>query len=217
MGNLSIGRLDKGTIKLLHILLVLILLMFALGYLASSRHWKSESRRHEDNYNILSKDASNAIDGISNTLKLTREQFESEKGGYIDSINKLNDERIKLKRVLHFTQFELKKYRENVPVNATDSFLYYLRDTIFLGRIAKMQDSCLSVKVFIPDTGNVVYFTPSLTLKGSLIIYEGKRRKQLHIGKLNLFRVGGRLTTAKMNTNCDSAEISIQDIEIIKN
>ena len=201
----------KKNITIILALLLGISILFSFGFYSAYRKSKQAREIAEDNFRSTRvKDST----GFAITLQLTTDQFESELHGYVDSINKLNDEKIKLSRVLRFTQFELKKARENVRVQTRDSFIF--GDTIRLGRKAWLRDSCMSVEVFAPDTGAYVYFTTKMNITGSVIVYRGKRRNQHEIFGLKLFRTGKRLTSAKLNTNCDGVQINLNDIEIVR-
>lgn len=201
----------KKHLNIILIIITVIALMFALGFYKAYKDSKAARQVAEDNFKSTRvKDST----GFAVTLRLTTDQLQQEIGVYLDSINKLNDEKIKLNKVLRFTQFELSKSRVNIPVLSTDTFR--IHDTIPIGRKAFIRDSCMSVEVFAPDTGKYIYFTTKLNVTGSIIVYRGKRRNQHSIFGLNLFRTGARLTSAKMNTNCDGAAIEIKDIEIVK-
>lgn len=205
--------IKKNLLKIA-LLVVFLLLCFISGIYLSKAGWKKRAITAEDNYASSKIESQKLGDGFALTLKLTEEQFEAELNGYVDSINTLNDEKIKLSRILRFTQFQLEQERKNIKVETRDSFIY--GDTVRIGRKAWLRDSCMSVEVFAPDTGSYVYFTTKLSIKGSLIVYEGLRRNQHTLFGMNIFRSGKRLTTAKMNTNCDGAELDVKDIEVIR-
>ena len=206
-------NLKRNYINILISIIFILLGLFAVMYISKSG-WKLRAITAEDNYTSSQVENQRLGDGFALTLKLTEDQFRSEVGTYLDSINKLNEENIKLSHVLRVTRWKLEKERKNIKVETRDSFIY--GDTVRIGRKAWLRDSCMSVEVFAPDTGAYIYFTTKLSLDGSLVIYEGKRRTQHSIFGFNLFRSGRRLTTAKMNTNCDGAEIDVKDIEVIK-
>ena len=195
------------------VLIVLAILISAIFLLMLERDsWKHKAIIANENYEaelLLSKQLN---DGHSRTLQLTKDQFREREGAYLDSLNKLSDDKIKLAHVLRLTKFQLSKKQE-ARVEWRDSLI--AGDTIRIGRCVSVVDSCLSVDVFEPEGSDTAYVSLELDIKASVIVYEGKRSNQAKLFGINLFRYGKRITTAKMNTNCDNASIIIEDIEII--
>jgi hypothetical protein len=177
-----------------------------------------ESGKHKaiianENYEAQLLKSKGLANGYTRTLQLTQDQFKEREGSYLDSINKLSDEKIKLAHVLRLTKFELSK-KQQVRVEWRDSLI--AGDTVRVGRCVSVMDSCLSINVFEPEGSDTAYVDLQLDIQASVIVYEGKRSKQASLFGLNLFRYGKRITSAKMDTNCENASIIIDDVEIIK-
>ena len=174
--------------------------------------WKHKAIIANENYEAQLLSSKRLADGNARTLQLTQDQFKEREGAYLDSINKLSDEKIKLAHVLRLTKFELSK-KQQVRVEWRDSLI--AGDTIRVGRCVSVMDSCLSINVFEPEGSDTAYVDLQLDIQASVIVYEGKRSKQASLFGLNLFRYGKRITSAKMDTNCENASIIIDDVEII--
>jgi hypothetical protein len=174
--------------------------------------WKHKAIIANENYESQLLSSKQLANGYTRTLLLTEDQFKDREGAYLDSINKLSDDKIKLAHVLRLTKFELSK-KQQVRVEWRDSLI--VGDTIRIGRCVAVNDSCLSINLFEPEGSDTVYVDLELEIKASVIVYEGKRTNQVKLFGLNLFRYGKRTTTAKMNTNCENASIIIDDVEII--
>ena len=197
-------------------ILVVIICAILLGvifFLTLERDaWKHKAIIANENFEAELLNSKRLNDGHARTLQLTQDQFKEREGTYLDSINKLSDDKIKLAHVLRLTKFELSK-KQDVRVEWRDSLI--AGDTVRIGRCVSVIDSCLSVNVFEPEGSDTAYVSSFLDIKASVIVYEGKRTNQAKIFGLNLFRYGKRITSAKMNTNCDNASIIIEDVEII--
>ena len=175
--------------------------------------WKHKAIIANENYEAQLLKSKGLANGYTRTLQLTQDQFKEREGSYLDSINKLSDEKIKLAHVLRLTKFELSK-KQQVRVEWRDSLI--AGDTVRVGRCVSVMDSCLSINVFEPEGSDTAYVDLQLDIQASVIVYEGKRSKQASLFGLNLFRYGKRITSAKMDTNCENASIIIDDVEIIK-
>jgi hypothetical protein len=174
--------------------------------------WKHKAIIANENYEAQLLSSKQLANGYTRTLLLTQDQFKEREGTYLDSINKLSDDKIKLAHVLRLTKFELSK-KQQTRVEWRDSLI--AGDTVRIGRCVSIDDSCLSVKLFEPEGSDTVYVDLQLDIQASVIVYEGKRTNQVKLFGLNLFRYGKRTTSAKMNTNCENASIIIDDVEII--
>lgn len=199
------------TIIAVAIIAILLLLLFLQSM--ERRAWKNKAIIATGNYEAEVLNGLHEADGFTRTLKLTEEQFAQREDAYLDSLNELMDDKIELSRVLRLTQFRLSRKTQNT-VEWRDSLV--MGDTIRVGRIISSKDSCLSVSVFEPANSDSAFVSTFLSIKGSVIVYEGNRSKQAKLFGMNLFRYGKRITSAKMNTNCDEADVIIQDIEVIK-
>ena len=195
------------------VVIICAILLGVIFFLTAERNaWKHKAIIANENYEaelLLSKKIAN---GQTRTLQLTKDQFKEREGAYLDSINKLSDDKIKLDNVLRMTKFELSK-KQQVRVEWRDSLI--VGDTIRIGRCVAVNDTCLSINLFEPEGSDTVYVDLELDIKASVIVYEGKRSKQAKLLGLNLFRYGKRITSAKMDTNCENASIIIEDVEII--
>lgn len=214
MGRLIKGLSGSMTRSLIAVLVIVLLFAACGGLLAWGIGWRKNAKLQEGNYSALFIAHQKQGDGFALAQQLTKQQFDARVGGLLDSLKNLTKENIKLRHVNSLTMIELRKERENIKSLTRDSLIP--GDTIRLGRLAMVMDSCLKVDVFIPDTGDVVYFSTKLRMKANLIMYEGKRRRQVKLLGLNLFRVGSRHTSAQLVTNCDSAKVDVQHIERIK-
>jgi len=174
--------------------------------------WKHKAIIANENYEAQLLSSKRLANGQTRTLQLTKDQFKEREGAYLDSINKLSDDKIKLAHVLRLTKFELSK-KQQVRVEWRDSLI--VGDTVRVGRCVAVTDSCLSIDIFEPEGSDTVYVDLQLDIQASVIVYEGKRSKQAKLFGLNLFRYGKRITSAKMDTNCENASIIIDDVEII--
>jgi len=202
----------KNRERILVVIICAILLGVIFFLTAERNAWKHKAIIANENYEaelLLSKKIAN---GQTRTLQLTQDQFKAREESYLDSINKLSDEKIKLSHVLRMTKFELSK-KQQTRVEWRDSLI--VGDTIRIGRCVAVNDSCLSINLFEPEGSDTVYVDLVLDIKASVIVYEGKRSKQVKLFGLNLFRYGKRITSAKMDTNCENASIIIEDVEII--
>ena len=195
------------------VVIICAILLGVIFFLTAERNaWKHKAIIANENYEaelLLSKKIAN---GQTRTLQLTKDQFKEREESYLDSINKLSDDKIKLDNVLRMTKFELSK-KQQVRVEWRDSLI--VGDTIRIGRCVAVNDTCLSINLFEPEGSDTVYVDLELDIKASVIVYEGKRSKQAKLFGLNLFRYGKRITSAKMDTNCENASIIIEDVEII--
>lgn len=195
------------------VVIICAILLGVIFFLTLERNaWKHKAIIANENYEaelLLSKKIAN---GQTRTLQLTQDQFKAREESYLDSINKLSDEKIKLSHVLRMTKFELSK-KQQTRVEWRDSLI--AGDTIRIGRCVAVNDSCLSINLFEPEGSDTVYVDLVLDIKASVIVYEGKRSKQAKLFGLNLFRYGKRITSAKMDTNCENASVIIEDVEII--
>jgi hypothetical protein len=197
-------------------ILVVIICAILLGVIflltLERNAWKHKAIIANENYEAELLNSKQLNDGHARTLQLTQDQFKEREGAYLDSINKLSDDKIKLANVLRLTKFQLSK-KQQTRVEWRDSLI--AGDTIRIGRTIADTDSCLSINVFEPESSDTAYVSSFLDIKASVIVYEGKRTNQVKLFGLNLFRYGKRITSAKMDTNCENASIIIEDVEII--
>jgi len=195
------------------VVIICAILLGVIFFLTLERNaWKHKAIIANENYEAELLNSKQLNDGHTRTLLLTKDQFKEREGAYLDSINKLSDDKIKLAHVLRLTKFELSK-KQQVRVEWRDSLI--VGDTVRIGRCVAIDDSCLSINIFEPEGSDTVYVDLQLDIQASVIVYEGKRTNQVKLFGLNLFRYGKRTTTAKMNTNCENASIIIDDVEII--
>jgi hypothetical protein len=195
------------------VVIICAILLGVIFFLTIERDaWKHKAIIANENYEAQLLSSKQLANGQARTLQLTQDQFKEREGAYLDSLNKLSDEKIKLSHVLRMTKFELTK-KQQTRVEWRDSLI--AGDTIRIGRCVSVNDTCLSVNLFEPEGSDTVYVDLVLDIKASVIVYEGKRTNQVKLFGLNLFRYGKRITSAKMDTNCDNASIIIEDVEII--
>jgi hypothetical protein len=192
---------------------ILVLIIICVSTCADRHAWREKAITAEANYEAEYLNSLHKSNGYTNTLNLTKEQFERREDGYLDSLNNILDENIKLSRVLRMTKFNINtKYSDRIIWR--DSLI--LGDTIRLGRIISSKNECMAFDVFEPKGSDTTFVTSSLSVKGSVIVYKGKRNKQVRLFGVKLFRYGRRNTSAKMVTTCKDAEVFIQDVEVVK-
>jgi len=197
------------------ILTVAIILFFLFGFsFAKWQHWKDEARRHENNWNASIMSAQNERNGFAIQQRLTKDQFDQKYGKLIDSLNRISKENIRLNRMLSFTRIELERQRLNVKIDWKDSLIN--GDTIRIGRKLMFRDSCVRFDVFYPTDSSYALVSSRLRIKADLLVYRGKRMKQFRPFGIGLWRYGPRQVNAEVFTNCDSASVKVENIEIVK-
>ena len=96
--------------------LVIIICAILLGiifFLTLEREsWKHKAIIANENYEAQLLSSKQLANGHTRTLLLTEDQFKEREGAYLDSINKLSDDKIKLSHVLRLTKFELSKKQQ---------------------------------------------------------------------------------------------------------
>jgi hypothetical protein len=176
--------------------------------------WKDAYHVMSENYESEVENNKRLGDGFTKTLRLTEEQFAEREAEYIDSLSKLSKDKLKLQRVVDFFKIELEKEKKNIKLQWRDSIRP--GDSIRVGRLIKSLENCLKVSLYSPDNDSFAYLSYKYSLDAALVVYKGKRTKDFKIGKLKLWRYGPRSLNAEMFTNCDSAKININHINIIK-
>jgi hypothetical protein len=197
-------------------IILLMAIFFTIGSFLSiwGKGWKAKAIRSETNLNSALTDLTKARTEISITKTLTEQQL---KDFYSPQLQQLEEENIKLKRLLRFTQFELKTERNNIKEFWKDSLIYLPGEIRIAGKKIVSQDSCLKITLFSPQgNDSVVFISTKQSIKGTLAVYLGKRQQEFKLFKRRMFRYGEREKTAKMIINCDSSKVEIEDIEILK-
>jgi hypothetical protein len=169
---------------------LVVLLIFALLLIGKKMvDYKQESDRHESNeYALL-----NPTEG--RVVNLTREQFEDRLGFVVDSLNRVNKERIK--HVQGLTTIKTKIVRKNVPMEVVKW------DTVTKVRQLSYLDSCFTVT--IQDTTLSIEFNDTI----QIVNYLGKRSK-----KFLFFRYGKRHELVKAFSKCGQVEVG--SVKVIK-
>jgi hypothetical protein len=170
----------------------------------------------EGNFNSLNESQQHLTDGFAKTLQLSEAQFEESQKKYVDSLNKVRKENIKLKHITDLTKFELSKANEFNAQWKDSTKIVHDTIPVLVGKKIVVKDSCLTVELFEATGSDTVTISTKLDLKGGLIFYKGKRVKQVSLFKLKLFRYGKRVPSAQMVTNCNDAAIRIENIQVIK-
>lgn len=173
---------------------------------------REENVRLTENNSILHDQRNHLADGFARTVKLTEQEFDREYGSLVDSLDKVSKEKIKVDRVLALTEFRLKHTRRDVRIAWMDSLVY---DTVSVGRKLLFTDSCMKFKLYEPNNPDSVGFaivSGEVDINADIIFYEGKRRKQVKVFGLNLFRYGKRESDAKMFSNCGT--INLRTLEV---
>lgn len=172
---------------LIGLVAVLSLALFLISQKACD--YKKESERHESNeYALL-----NPTQG--RVVNLTKEQFEDRLGFVVDSLNRVNKERIK--HVKGLTTVRTKIVRQNVPMEV----IRY--DTITRVRELAYLDSCFTVSVI--DTTLSIEFADTI----QIVNYLGKRSK-----KFLFIRYGKRHEHVKAFSKCGTVEVG--SVKVIK-
>lgn len=197
-------------------IILLIIIFFIIGAFLSiwGRGWKAKAIRSETNLASALTDLTKARTEISITKTLTEQQLRDFYGPQLD---KLQEENIKLKKLIRFTEFELERERNNIKEFWKDSLIYLPGEIRIAGKKIVTQDSCLKITLFSPlGNDSVVFISTKQSIKGILAVYLGKRQQEFKLFKRRIFRYGEREKTAKMIINCDSSKVEIEDIEILK-
>lgn len=197
-------------------IILLIIIFFIIGAFLSiwGRGWKAKAIRSETNLASALTDLTKARTEISITKTLTEQQL---KDFYGPQLDKLQEENIKLKKLIRFTEFELERERNNIKEFWKDSLIYLPGEIRIAGKKIVTQDSCLKITLFSPlGNDSVVFISTKQSIKGILAVYLGKRQQEFKLFKRRIFRYGEREKTAKMIINCDSSKVEIEDIEILK-
>jgi hypothetical protein len=169
---------------------LVVLLIFALLLIGKKMvDYKQESRRHESNEYALMNPSEGRV------VNLTKEQFEDRLGFVVDSLNRVNKERIK--HVQGLTTVKTKIVRQNVPMEV----IRY--DTVTKVRQLAYLDSCFTVT--IQDTTLSIQFNDTIQIVNHL----GKRSK-----KFLFFRYGKRHELVKAFSKCGTVEVG--SVKIIK-
>lgn len=211
MGNIQTFGLELLK-RFWWIILILLLGASAYYFAKSLDVLRYENQRLRDNNDIAAEERKHLEDGFAKTRKLTEEEFEQEYAAVIDSLDKLTDEKIKVARVLALTEFRLKHVRRDSKIMWNDSLIH---DTIPVGRKLLFSDSCMKFKVYEsnnPDSAQYAVVSGEVDIKADIVFYEGKRRKQVSIFGLNLFRYGKRESDAQMFTNC--GKVHLRNLEV---
>jgi hypothetical protein len=169
---------------------LVVLLIFALLLIGKKMDdYKQESQRHESNEYALMNPSEGRV------VNLTREQFDDRLGFVVDSLNRVNKERIK--HVQGLTTVKTKIVRQNVPMEV----IRY--DTVTKVRQLAYLDSCFTVT--IQDTTLSIQFNDTIQIVNHL----GKRSK-----KFLFFRYGKRHELVKAFSKCGTVEVG--SVKIIK-
>jgi hypothetical protein len=176
--------INKYLLGALIVAILLLLFMGKLGY-----DWKQESDRHESNeYALL-----NPSEG--RVVNLTREQFDDRLGFVVDSLNRVNKER--MRRVQGLVTVKTKIVRKNVPMEVVRF------DTVTRVRELAYLDSCFTVT--IQDTTLSISFSDTIQIVNHL----GKRSR-----KFLFFRYGKRHELVKAFSKCGTVEVG--SVKVIK-
>jgi hypothetical protein len=169
---------------------LVVLLIFALLLIGKKMvDYKKESDRHESNEYALMNPSEGRV------VNLTREQFEDRLGFVVDSLNRVNKERIK--HVQGLTTIKTKIVRQNVPMEVVKY------DTVTRVRELAYFDSCF--KVSVVDTVLSISFNDTIQIVNHL----GKRSR-----KFLFFRYGKRHEHVKAFSKCGTIEVG--SVKIIK-
>lgn len=171
-----------------------------------------ENERLKDNNEAQAAERKHLEDGFAKTRLLTESEFEAEKGDLIDSLDKLTDAKLKVSRVLALTEFKLKHSFNRTKIQWLDSLIH---DTIPIGRKLSWADSCMKFNIYAPshpDSLDIAYVSGSIEIEADIVVYRGKRSKQVGLFGLNLFRYGKRETDAQMFSNC--GKIHLKHLEV---
>ncbi len=172
---------------LLGALIVAIFLLFMVSKKALD--YRNEAIRHESNeYALL-----NPTQG--RVVMLTQEQFEDRLGFVMDSLNRVNKER--MKHVKGLTTVKTKIVLQNVPMEVVKW------DTVTRVRELAYLDSCFTVSVV--DTTLTISFADTI----QIVNYLGKRTK-----KFLFFRYGKRHEQVKAFSKCGTIEV--ESVKVVK-
>jgi hypothetical protein len=213
----NVIQIFKENARWIITIILLLVIFFTIGAFLSiwGKGWKTKAIRSETNLASALTDLTKARTEISITKTLTEQQVRDFYGPKLD---KLQEENIKLKRLIRFTEFELERERKNIKEFWRDSLIYLPGEIRIAGKKIVVQDSCLKITLFSPlGNDSIVFISTKQSIKGTLAVYLGKRQQEFKLFKRRMFRYGEREKTAKMIINCDSSKVQIEDIEILRN
>lgn len=208
----------KNNIIIVLIVLLVIATFAAIGFCVATFEAKRNLKIQKDNNLSLMEKAREDSSGHAYQLRITQSQLREYYGSYIDSLNNTHQaEKIKLNRILSVTQINLQRAYDQIKILTSDTSIYLpgKLDTLFLTKKGKFVNSCLNFDILYPEGQDYFLVNGKLDIGIDLLGYEGKRRNQVKIGRLKLFRYGGRLTEYQAFSTCDSTKISIRDIKIL--
>lgn len=180
----------RTTLATLLIIILILLLTIKIIY-NTSQTWKAEAERESMNVEaLIAEKSKTAI-----RQNLTIAELKSRYGQVIDSLG------YKLKRVEGLTKVQV-KYKIRTVQLWRDSIVH---DTIRIGRVIQIADSCLNIKV--TDQGDTARVQSDLTLNAFVIYYRGKR-----VHPIWKFWNNTRTPMVKVHTNCGQVQVSAVEV-----
>lgn len=201
-----------------HILLIIgyVILFLLLGYaIARWDHWYGESNRHEQNYKSQVESNRKLQNGIAITQELTRKQFEERFKFAIDSLKRITSE--KIRRINQYAELRIKQ-AQSQEVYWRDSLIYVEGQPKIVGRTIKFGDSCFKGSVYYPLDSAYALVNYDTDIQAKVIFFEGRRVKELRLFGKRIIGLpwGERENKVQVFTNCDSAKIEVQNIQVIR-
>jgi hypothetical protein len=180
----------RTTLATLLIIILILLLTIKIMY-NTNQTWKAEAERESLNVEALIAEKSE----MAIRQNLTISELKNRYGKVIDSLG------YKLKRVEGLTKVQI-RYKTRAVQLWRDSIVH---DTIRLGRIIQVADSCLKIKV--TDQGDTARIESDLTLNAFVIYYRGKR-----VHPFWKFWNNTRTPMVKVHTNCGQVQVSAVEV-----
>jgi len=205
----------KNIIRLIAGVVLLILILFTVGFGAAYLNQKQRRIVAENNYSAIELEMTNLKDGHARTIVLTRDQFNDRYRTMVDSLNRIHgNEKIKLNRIIRITQIALDKEVNNIKVATRDSTKIIDGKVVYVGKIGVLNDTCLKFTTFHAEGADSMILSYRLALEMDAIFHKGKRRNQVKLfNRWNLIRTGPRVPSLNVFTNCGNVEISVRDVK----
>jgi hypothetical protein len=169
--------------------LLVVCLIVMLMLLRKALDYRKEAMRHESNEYALMNPTKGRV------VNLTEDQFDDRLGFVMDSLNRVNKER--MRRVQGLVTIKTKIVRENVPMEVVQY------DTVTKIRELAYLDSCFTVSVV--DTTLSIEFNDTI----QIVNYLGKRSR-----KFLFIRYGKRHEHVKAFSKC--GQIEIGSVKVVK-
>ena len=180
----------RTTLATLLIIIFILLLTIKIMY-NTNQTWKTEAERESMNVEaLIAEKSETAI-----RQNLTIAELKSRYGHVIDSLG------YKIKRIEGLTKVQI-RYKTRTVQLWRDTIVH---DTIRVGRVIQVADSCLKIKV--TDQNDTARIESDLTLNAFVIYYRGKR-----VHPFWKFWNNTRTPMVKVHTNCGQVQVAAVEV-----